>query len=303
MRIDRYGEFYMKVLVIGGTGHVGSEVVKELKNRDADVRVLVRKPDVKLLPGVEMVIGDLLDPVSIDKALQGVDKLYLLNAVTPDELTQGLIAYDLAKKRKLSHVVYHSVFRVEKFKDVPHFASKLAIESAIREFDVPFTIIRPNYFFQNDASFREILTKNSVYPNPLGLVGISAVDIRDIAEATAITLMTDKHFGRTYNVNGPAILSGPKAASIWSEVLGQEIRYAGDDMDSFEEQMRQHAPSWAAFDIRMMFQGYLERGFVAEDGDAATLKNLLGHEPRSYEDFAHETVREWQKLATSRVAA
>jgi uncharacterized protein YbjT (DUF2867 family) len=293
----------VKVLVIGGTGHVGSEVVKELKTRDADVRVLVRKPDVKLLPGVEMVVGDLLDPVSIGKALQGVDKLYLLNAVTPDELTQGLIAYDLAKKHKLAHVVYHSVFRVEHFRDVPHFASKLAIESAIREFDVPFTIIRPNYFFQNDASFKEILTKKSLYPNPLGLVGISAVDIRDIAEATAITLMGDAHFGRTYNVNGPAILSGPKAASIWSEVLGQEIRYAGDNMDSFEEQMRQHAPSWAAFDIRMMFQGYLERGFVAEDGDAATLKNLLGHEPRNYEDFAHETAREWQKLASSRVAA
>ncbi len=81
--------------------------------------------------------------------------MYLLNAVSPDELTQGLIAYDLAKKRKLAHIVYHSVFRVEHFKDVPHFAAKLAIESAIRAFDVPFTIIRPNYFFQNDASLQK----------------------------------------------------------------------------------------------------------------------------------------------------
>src|ERR1035438_9586019 len=186
----------MKILVIGGTGHVGSEVVKELKKRDADVRLLVRKPDVKSLPGIEVVVGDLLDPVSIEKALQGVDKLYLLNAVTPDELTQGLIAYDLAKKLKLSHVVYHSVFRVEHFKDVPHFASKLAIESTIRGFDVPFTIIRPNYFFQNDASFKDLLTKMSVYPNPLGPIGISAVDIRDIAEAAAIALTADQHLDR-----------------------------------------------------------------------------------------------------------
>lgn len=286
----------MKILVIGGTGHVGSEVVKELRKRDADVRVLVRKPDVKSLPGVEVAVGDLLDPVSIDKALQGVDKLYLLNAVTADELTQGLIAYDLAKKRKLSHVVYHSVFRVDHFKDVPHFASKLAIENAIREFDVPFTIIRPNYFFQNDASFKDILSKMSVYPNPLGHVGISAVDIRDIAEATAIALMSDKHFGKTYNVNGPAVLSGAQAAAIWSRVLGKKIGYAGDDLDAFEEQMRKHAPSWAAFDIRMMFQGYLERGFVAEEDDAATLATLLGHEPRGYEEFARETALDWQKL-------
>jgi uncharacterized protein YbjT (DUF2867 family) len=293
----------MKILVIGGTGHVGSEVVRELKKRDADVRVLVRKADEKSLPGVEMVVGDLLDPASIEKAMQDVDKLYLLNAVTPDELTQGLIAYDLAKKLKLSHVVYHSVFRVEHFKDVPHFASKFAIESAIREFDVPYTIIRPNYFFQNDASFKDLLTNMSVYPNPLGLVGISAVDIRDIAETAAISLVSDKHFGKTYNVCGPTALSGPKAASIWSKVLGKEIKYAGDNLDIFEEQMRKHAPSWAAFDIRMMFQGYLERGFVAQHDDTAILTKLLGHEARAYEDFASETMREWQILVNPRAAA
>ena len=56
-------------------------------------------------------------------------------------------------------------------------------------------------------------------------------------------------------MSGPAVLSGPKAASIWSKVLGKEIKYAGDNLDIFEEQMRKHAPSWAAFDIRMMFQG------------------------------------------------
>jgi len=293
----------MKILVIGGTGHVGSEVVKELKKRNAEVRVLVRKPDETSLPGVEMVLGNLLDPVSIEKALEGVDKLYLLNAVTPDELTQGLIAYDLAKKRKLAHVVYHSVFRVEHFKDVPHFASKLAIETAIRGFDAPFTIIRPNYFFQNDASFKDVLSKMSVYPNPLGPVGISAVDIRDIAEAAAISLVSDGHFGKTYNVNGPTVLSGPKAAAIWSKALGKEIKYAGDNLDAFEEQMRKHAPSWAAFDIRMMFQGYLERGFVADGSDGATLTKLLGHEPRAYEDFVKETVQAWQNLDDPRAAA
>jgi hypothetical protein len=84
-------------------------------------------------------------------------------------------------------------------------------------------------------------------------------------------------------------------ASIWSGLLGKEIRYSGDDMDAFEEQMRKRAPSWSAFDIRMMFQGYLERGFVAEAGDIETLTQLLGHPPRRYEDFAKETVLNWRK--------
>ena len=60
------------------------------------------------------------------------------------------------------------------------------------------------------------------------------------------------------------------------------------------DQMRKRAPAWSAFDIRMMFQGYLERGWVAEEGDLKTLTKLLGHAPRSYEEFARETVLEWQ---------
>ena len=285
----------MKILAIGGTGNVGSEVVRELKKRNADVRILVRKKGTASPEGVEVAVGDLLDPVSVQQALHGVDKLYLLNAVTPDELTQGLIAYDLAKRLKLKHIVYHSVFRVEHFKDVPHFASKLAIESAIQEFDVPFTIIRPNYFMQNDASLKEPLTKAGIYPMPLGPVGISAVDIRDIAEVAAIALTSERHYGKTYNLNGPEVLSGPKLASVWSGLLGKEVSYSGDDMDAFEQQMRKGAPSWSAFDIRMMFQGYLERGFIADAGDIETLTELLGHTPRRYQDFARETVFNWQK--------
>jgi uncharacterized protein YbjT (DUF2867 family) len=294
----------MKILVTGGTGRVGAEVVKELQKRNADIRLLVRTEGDPTPKGVEVAIGDLLDPLSVQKALHGVDKLYLLNAVAPDELTQGLIAYDLAKRLKLKHIVYHSVFRVDHFKDVPHFASKLAIENAIREFDVPFTIIRPNYFCQNDATLQDALTKAGTYPMPLGQVGISAVDIRDIAEAAAIALTSDGHFGKTYNLNGPDVLSGPKVASIWSGLLGKEIRYSGDNMDAFEEQMRKRAPSWSAFDIRMMFEGYLEREFVAETGDVETLTQLLGHAPRTYEDFAKETALGWQKQqAVAKLAA
>ena len=285
----------MKILVTGGTGMVGTQVLKQLEGRDVQVRALTRKEGAALPKDVEPVLGDMLDPVSMEKALTGVDKLYLLNAVTADELTQGLIAYGLARKLKIKHIVYHSVFKADAFKDVPHFASKVAIEEALREFDVPFTIIRPNYFYQNDASLKPVITGAGIYPMPLGTPGISAVDVRDIAEAAAIALTTEGHEGKSYNLNGPAILNGAKIAAIWSEVLGMEVRYPGEDLNAFEAQMRQMAPAWTAFDLRMMFQGYLERGFVAEDGDVATLTKLLGHAPRRYEDFARETALEWQK--------
>ena len=156
----------MKVLVTGATGMVGSAVVEELLKRDATVKVLVRKPESahKFGSAVEVAVGDLLDPVSIEQALQGVDKLYLLNAVAADELTQALITYGVAKRMGITHVIYHSVFRVEQFRDVPHFASKHAVEEAIREFGVPYTIIRPGYFMQNDANWKTLLLGPGIYP-------------------------------------------------------------------------------------------------------------------------------------------
>ena len=128
----------------------------------------------------------------------------------------------------------------------------------------------------------------------LGTPGISAVDVRDIAEAAAITLTTGGHLGQTYNLNGPAVLSGPAVASIWSQLLQKTVQYGGEDLDTFEQQMRERSPSWSAFDIRVMFQGYLERGFAAEDGDLEKLTELLGRPPRRYENFARETVEAWR---------
>src|ERR1700730_13588766 len=268
----------MRILVTGGTGKVGSEVIKALVKRNVSVCALIRKQEASttMPEGVEVSLGDLLDPVAMRKSLDGIDKLYLLNAVVADELTQGLIAYDLAKKLNLKQIVYHSVFKVEEFKDVPHFAAKLAIENALHEFDLPFTIIRPNYFFQNDVSLKDALTNAGMYPMPLGTPGVSAVDTRDIAEAAAIALTSAGHLGKTYNLTGPEVLGGNKLTSVSSGLLGKEIGYPGEDLDSFEEQMRKSSPSWSAFDIRMMFQGYLERGFVAGDGDGETLARLLG---------------------------
>ena len=148
----------MKILITGSTGKIGSELLKELIKRKASVRALVRKADAQLPPGVETAVGDLLDPVSFEKALVGVDQLFLLNGVVADELTQGLIGFGLAKKHQLKQIVYLSVFKAEAFKDVPHFASKVAIENALKEFKVPFTILRPNYFYQNDLSLKSVLT-------------------------------------------------------------------------------------------------------------------------------------------------
>jgi len=100
------------------------------------------------------------------------DNLFLLNAVVADELTQALIAYGIARRAGLKHVTYLSVFKVEQFRDVPHFASKLAVENALREFGVPYTILRPGYYLQNDAMLKGALLGPGIYPMPIGTAGI-----------------------------------------------------------------------------------------------------------------------------------
>jgi uncharacterized protein YbjT (DUF2867 family) len=219
----------MKILVTGGTGNVGGTVVTELLKRGAEVRVLARKqPEAGKMPaGVEAAIGDLLDPVSVEQAMQGIDKLFLLNAVVTDELTQALIAYGMAKRLGLKHVTYLSVFKVDQFRDVPHFASKLAVEGALREFGVPYTILRPGYYIQNDANLKDALMGPGVYPMPIGTAGIAAADVRDIAEAAAISLTEDGHDGQTYDIVAPTMISGPGNAALWSKLLEKEIKYTG----------------------------------------------------------------------------
>ena len=113
--------------------------------------------------------------------------------------------------------------------------------------------------------------------------------------ASVVSLTTDGHTGKTYNLVAPDPLSGPSAAAIWGEVLNKQVRYTDLPMEAFEEQLRQILPAWLARDVRLMYQGYLDRGLVPSNADVATLTSLIGHAPRRYEDFVRETAAKWSK--------
>ena len=294
----------MKVLVTGATGRVGGEVVKALLQRGADVRVLTRKqPKPGTFPeAAEIALGDLTDPVSIAEALKSVDKLFLLIGGVADEIIQALTAYGLSKKAGLKHVTYLSVFKADQFLEVPHFAAKYAIEEAMRAGGMPYTILRPGYFAQNERRLQPALTGLGVYPIPAGNQGLAVVDVRDIAEAAAISLIEEGHKGKTYDLVSSEMLTGPDAAATWSKLLHKEITYAGHgDFDDYEAQLRKTGspmrntgtPSWLAYDLRVMFQGFVERGFSNTVGQTARFAALLGHQPRTYSRYAEELATEW----------
>jgi uncharacterized protein YbjT (DUF2867 family) len=122
---------------------------------------------------------------------------------------------------------------------------------------------------------------------------MSRVDVRDISEASVAALTSSEHHGQTYDLVGPEVLTGPSSAEVWSRALGRTIRYAGDDLDAWEQQMLQFMPAWMVFDYKHMFAFFQKNGLKAAPGTVEKLTKVLGHAPRRYEDFVAETARMW----------
>lgn len=286
----------MAILVLGGTGTVGSAVVQELLKRGEAVRVATRSEEkVKTLPErVQGVVGDLIDPATYVKIFSGVEKLFLLNAVNFSETQEGLAALNEAKKAGVQRIVYLSIHNVEIGPHIPHFANKIAIERALKESRIPFTILRPNNFFQNDYWFKDALLEYLVYPQPIGDIGISRVDVRDIAEAAAIALTEDGHEGKTYALVGPMPINGQTAAERWSTSLDKKINYAGNDLDAWEKEALKMLPAWMVYDFRLMYALFQEKGLEASKEHLEVLEQLLGHPPRSFDSFVAETAESWR---------
>ena len=280
-----------KIVVIGGTGTVGSQTVQELVQRGAEVRVMTRssKRIASLPKGVEGVTGSMVEPESLPAVFAGADKLFLITPLDRDETAQGIDAVDVAVAAGIRRIVYLSVHQADKALTIPHFVSKLPIEGVIRASGVEHTILRPNNFYQNDLALLDAI-RAGVYPQPLGSVGLHRVDVRDIAEAAAIVLTEPGHPGKTYSLVGPRAWTGAEISGMLTRHLGKPVTYVGDDLRAWATQMRAFMPGWLVRDLEIMFQHFLNDGLLATQEEIDELTVLLGHVPRSYEAFVKEVL-------------
>jgi uncharacterized protein YbjT (DUF2867 family) len=289
----------MTILVTGGTGTVGSHVVANLVAAGYDTRVLTRSPEkaAALPAGATGAIGALAQPSTLAPAFEGVDSLFLLTPLAPDEAAQGLAGIEAAKSAGVARIVFMSVHRASEAPQVPHFASKVEIARGLEGSGIPFTVIEPNSFYQNDVRFKQPLTEFGVYPNPLGSVGLNRVDTRDIAAAAVAALTQDGHEGEHYPVVGPEVTTGESAAQAWSAALGSGVIYAGDDLDRWAEAASAMLPGWLVADLRTMFEHFQEHGLLASDDDFARQRRLLGRDPIPFPRFATEVASTWKAQA------
>jgi uncharacterized protein YbjT (DUF2867 family) len=288
----------MKVLVIGGTGTVGSAVARELKARDVEVFILTRNADkAESLPaGMTAVVGDTFSPASARSIFQGMDGVFMANAASPSESNEALMSVCGAKEAGVKRFVYLSIHNVENGAYLPHFGSKLGVEAGLAASGMEWTSLRPNNFHQNDYWYQEALLKYGVYPQPLGSAGLHRVDVRDIGEAGAIALTTGKYGGQFIDLVGPTAVTGPQCAEFWSAALGRPIAYGGEEMNAWEEQTLTYLPGWLTYDFRLMYEFFQREGLLATPEAIDRLTTLLGHPPRSYEAFVNETAAAWTTL-------
>jgi len=276
----------MKFLVMGGTGKVGSAAVRALASEGRSVRVLSRNPSAAGLPeSVEVVQGDLGEPDTLKRAFQGVTRAALVPPLDPNEKAFGLNAIRAAAEAGVERFVYLSLYALEEMPSVVFADSKRAAERELEQGAVPFAVVRPNNYFQNDVAVRPVILEHGAYVVPLGPVGCHSIDTGDVGAAMAKLLTGENWRSRKVPVVGAEAINGETAAGTWAEALGREVQYGVSDLDAWGEQMRAHMPDWLVDNLVVMYKQFARDGWLAKPEDVQASEEFLGRPAHRYADF------------------
>lgn len=280
----------MSTLVIGAMEEPGMSIVRGLVARRERVQALSSSTaETDRLPNlVEGVLGDLSDLLSLRIIFEGTDRVVLVTPHVPDQTRLGMNAVIAARAAGVDKLVFVSSYRAEDFPDVLHLATKLPIERALRESRMPWTVVRAGALYQDDAPFRETIVERGIYPLPIGRVGDSRVDARDVADVVLEVLNDADYDEQTVSVVGPEAQTGEGIAKVYSELLDRPVRYAGDDPSVWEEQAKSLFSDWLVRDYATMWEELQRQGRRADPEDLDHCRQLLGREPRRFEDYATE---------------
>lgn len=154
------------IAVTGSTGRQGSAVMRALLAEGWRVRGLTRDPArnrARALSalGAEMVLADMEDPASLDRAFVGVHAVYSVQnfmiSGLEGEVRQGRNVAEAAKRADVQHLVYGSAGTGERGTGIGSWDSKLDVEERLRELKLPVTVLRP-------TAFMELMTDPAFYP-------------------------------------------------------------------------------------------------------------------------------------------
>lgn len=270
----------MNILMIGGHGMLGEPVARRLAADGHRVRLLARTPEAvrpRFGPEFEIVSGDVLDPASLDAALEGVDGVHINLAGGPSpedyDRVERLGATNVAEAaaraglKRLTMLTGTSVAP-----ENAHFyatAAKLGAEEAVRGSGVPFTIFRASWFFESLPLFvnEGAVTVIGRHEHPLHWVAAS-----DYAAMVSAAYASPQAAGQTFYVYGPEALTMGQALARFRAGLHPQAPLIDVSCDDLEA-MAQQAESPKLADFAKLMRYY--EGF-REANDPAPADRLLG---------------------------
>jgi uncharacterized protein YbjT (DUF2867 family) len=277
------------ILTTGATGNNGQELIRQLTAIGQSVRALVRRPaEAAKLDGsnIEVAAGDFDLPETLEAALQGVEKAFLLTPVAERFVQWQKDFIEAAKRAKVKHLVKFSGMGADASSASELLKLHAKTDDILRSSGVPFTILQPNSFHQNMLSSANTIKAQGVFYWPLKNALQSTVDLRDISAVAVKVFASPGHEGKTYVITGPEALTFQQVAEKLTSVLGRKIQYLDVPISAAADGMRKSGvPEWNVRAVSDLL-AYFATGAAATVTD--TVPRLLGRPATSFEQFVKD---------------
>jgi uncharacterized protein YbjT (DUF2867 family) len=225
-----------KILVVGATGVVGSELVRQLAATGQRFRVLVRsEAKARSLPSLtEPVIGDLLVPGTLARAFESAERVFVLAPPTADMEKMVTNAFQAARKAGAKHIVYLSAFGAGTL-DAPHWHAHGANERRLIALGSDWTILRPTRFMTHTPYAWAPVLKRGILLEGGGVGVFPMIDPVDIAAVALRALTEDGHHGHTYELTSDDAYTAADLARTISETIHRNVKVFEGDGDALQQ--------------------------------------------------------------------
>jgi uncharacterized protein YbjT (DUF2867 family) len=275
------------ILVTGGTGAIGGELLRLLSEAGVPARALARDPPkAQTVAGITWIAGDLSKPETLTPAFDGADTLFLLTSYYEDMVELQHNAIVAARAAGIGHVVKVSAFAASDHSRAPVGRWHYQVEQELRESGMGWTILRPHHFMQNLLAQRDYIVNDGVVYSASGDGKIPYVDARDVAAVAFVTLTQPGHLGKTYVVTGGEAISYREAAQIIGAVIGKPLRFVDESPDQARERRVREGLPPAVIESALAISAYQRAGGKTVT-ITTTVAELTGRPPRTFAEFAH----------------
>jgi len=276
------------IIVTGGTGAIGSELLRLLSQAGISARALSRDPNKgQKLPHITWVIGDLSQPETLTKVFEGAKSLFLLTHYYEDMVELQHNAIVAAKAAGVTHVVKVSAFAATAHSRAPIGRWHYEIEKELEESGMGWTILRPHHFMTNLIAQAGYVIKEGAIYSPSGDGKIPYVDPRDVAAVAFVTLTQPGHLGKIYVVTGSEAISYRQAAEIIGNVIGKKLRFVDESPEEAQaRRIREGVPPAVIKSILAI--GAYQRAGGKTVTITETVAELTGRPPRTVAEFVKE---------------